>query len=120
MPLAMDRERAREEKLRLSSRVKKGDRVTLEADASQAPDAVYTMLDQISKSLPLNLYNITQVELTVSMYSGTRKARTAGAVRITPPEFVFAQVRRTGLEAARHAGSLGDRTQGAAGSAGAC
>ena len=78
-------ESVRVKKLRLSSRVKKGDRVTLEADASQAPDAVYTMLDQISKSLPLNLYNITQVELTVSMAAEPGKPARQVPVRITHP-----------------------------------
>ena len=54
-------------KLRLSSRIKKGDRITLEADTTQKPDAVYTLLDQISKTLPMTMYNITQVELAVSV-----------------------------------------------------
>jgi hypothetical protein len=78
-------ESVRVKKLRLSSRVKKGDRVTLEADASQAPDAVYTMLDQISKSLPLNLYNITQVELTVTLAAEAGKPARQVPVRITHP-----------------------------------
>ena len=78
-------ESVRVKKLRLSSRVKKGERVTLEADASQSPDAVYDMLDQIGKSLPLNLYNITQVELTVSMAAEPSKPARQVPVRITHP-----------------------------------
>lgn len=78
-------ESVRVKKLRLSSRVKKGDRVTLEADVSQAPDAVYTMLDQIGKSLPLSLYSITQVELTVSMAAEPGKSARQVPVRITHP-----------------------------------
>jgi hypothetical protein len=54
-------------KLRLSSRVKKGDRITLEADTSENPDAVYVQLEKIRTSLPLNMYNITQVELVASV-----------------------------------------------------
>jgi len=34
-------------KLRLSSRVKKGDRITLEADTTANPDAVYALLEQV-------------------------------------------------------------------------
>jgi hypothetical protein len=43
-------------KLRLSSRVKKGDRITIEADTSENNDAVYDLIDEIEKSLPLNKY----------------------------------------------------------------
>jgi hypothetical protein len=50
-------------KLRLSSKATKGDRITLEANVSGNPDAVYDLLDKIGKSLPLHLYNVTQVEL---------------------------------------------------------
>ena len=38
-------------KLRLSSRVKRGDRITLEADTSDNPDAVYDLLDEIKNIL---------------------------------------------------------------------
>jgi hypothetical protein len=75
----------RVKKMRLSSRVKKGDRITLEADATQAPDAVYDLLDQIGKSLPVNLYNVTQVELAVSMTVETGKPFRQVSVRITHP-----------------------------------
>ena len=78
-------ESVRVKKLRLSSRVKKGDRITLEADSSQSPDAVYVMLDQIGKSLPLNLYNITQVEITVSMAAEAGKPARQVPIRITHP-----------------------------------
>ena len=48
----------RVKKLRLSSKIKKGDRITLEADASGNSQPVYDLLDQIGKSLPLHLYNV--------------------------------------------------------------
>ena len=44
-------------KLRLSSRAKKGERITLEADTSQDPKAVYALLDKVGKSMPLHLYH---------------------------------------------------------------
>jgi hypothetical protein len=50
-------------KLRLSSKVTKGDRITLEADAANNREAIYELLDTIGKCLPLHLYNVTQVEL---------------------------------------------------------
>ena len=54
-------------KLRLSSKVKMGDRITLEADSTNNPAAVYELLDKIGKAIPLHLYNITQVELVASI-----------------------------------------------------
>jgi hypothetical protein len=72
-------------KLRLSSKVKKGDRITLEADATRNPDAVYELLDKIGKSLPLHLYNVTQVELAASVVVDGSKPPKAVTIRITHP-----------------------------------
>jgi len=72
-------------KLRLSSRVNKGDRITLEADASQDPDAVYTLLDKVGKSVPLHLYNVTQVELSASVVVDNDKPAKSVTIRITHP-----------------------------------
>jgi hypothetical protein len=67
-------------KLRLS-----GDRITLEADAIHNPDAVYELLDKDGKSIPLHLYNVTQVELTASVVVDTDKPPKAVTIRITHP-----------------------------------
>lgn len=72
-------------KLRLSSWVIKGDRITLEADAHNNPDAVYELLDKIGKSLPLHLYNVTQVELSASVVVDAEKPAKAVTIRITHP-----------------------------------
>lgn len=72
-------------KLRLSSRVNKGDRITLEADATQDPDAVYTLLDTIGKAVPLHLYNVTQVELTASVVVDPDKPAKSITIRIGHP-----------------------------------
>lgn len=72
-------------KLRLSSKVKKGDRITLEADASHNPDSVYDLLDKIGKSIPLHLYNITQVELAASIVLDANAPPKAVTIRITHP-----------------------------------
>lgn len=88
----------RVKKLRLSSRVKRGDRVTLEADFTQSPDAVYAMLDQIGKSLPLDLYNVTQVELSVSMSAEAGKAARQVPVRITYPNSCSLKYDELGLK----------------------
>ena len=72
-------------KLRLSSRVKKGDRITLEANTSNNSDAVYDLLEKIGKSTPLDLYNVTQVELAVSIVMDADKPAKAVTIRITHP-----------------------------------
>jgi hypothetical protein len=72
-------------KLRLSSKVKKGDRITLEADASNNPDAVYELLNKIGKAIPLHLYNVTQVELAASIVVGGNTLPKAVTIRITHP-----------------------------------
>lgn len=69
-------------KLRLSSRVKKGERVTLEADTSKDPLAVYAMLDKLG-SLPM--YSVTQVELAATVTVDTDKPARVVTIRITHP-----------------------------------
>ena len=54
-------------KLRLASRVTKGDRLTIEADAASHPTAVYDLLARLGPALPLHLYHVTQVELVASV-----------------------------------------------------
>ena len=71
-------------KLRLSSRAKKGERITLEADTSQDPKAVYALLDKVGKSMPLHLYHVTQVEMTASVVVGDQAPKHV-AIRITHP-----------------------------------
>ena len=72
-------------RLRLSSRVNKGDRITLEADTEQDPDAVYVLLDKIGKAVSLHLYNITQVEIAASVVVDPDKPPKAVTIRITHP-----------------------------------
>ncbi len=72
-------------RLRLSSRVKRGDRITLEADTTANPGAVYALLEQIGKTLPMNLYNITQVELVASVVVDPDKPAKLVKFHITHP-----------------------------------
>jgi hypothetical protein len=72
-------------KLRLSSRIKKGDRITLEADSSDNPDAVYDLLGQIRTSLRLSMYSVTQVELAASVVVDVDKPAKTVTIRITYP-----------------------------------
>jgi hypothetical protein len=72
-------------KVRLSSKVKRGDRITVEADATKNPDAIYELLDQIGQSVPLDLHNVTQVELTASVMRDADKPPKTVTIRITHP-----------------------------------
>jgi hypothetical protein len=72
-------------KLRLSSKFKKGDRITVEADAVGKADAVYDLLDKIGRSVPLHLYNVTQVELAASVIVDAEKPPKSVTIRITHP-----------------------------------
>jgi hypothetical protein len=72
-------------KLRLSSRVRKGDRITVEADGYSNRQSVYELLEQMGKSLPLHLYNVTQVELAASVFVGEGKPPKRVNIRITHP-----------------------------------
>jgi len=72
-------------KLRLSSAAKKGDRITVEADTNNNPDAVYELLDKCNHSLPLHLYNVTQVELAALVVVDSKKPPKSVTIRITHP-----------------------------------
>ena len=72
-------------RLRLSSRAEKGTRIILEADASNNPNAIYDLLDEIGKSTPLQLYNVTQVELSATIVVDADEPAKTVAIRITHP-----------------------------------
>jgi hypothetical protein len=72
-------------KLRLSSKVKKGDRITVEADGINDPGAIHAMLDEIAKSVPLHQYNVTQVELGALVTVNSEKPPKSVTIRITHP-----------------------------------
>jgi hypothetical protein len=91
-------ERVAVKKLRLSSRVKKGDRITLEADASGNPYAIYDLLNQVKKSIKLNMYNLTQVEMTASVVVDATKAAKRINFRITYPNSCSLKYDEIGLK----------------------
>ena len=85
-------------KLRLSSRIKKGDRITLEADTSENPDAVYDLLDQVRKTMPLTMYSITQVEIAASIMVSADKPAKLVTIRITHPNSCSLKYDELGLK----------------------
>jgi hypothetical protein len=71
-------------RVRLSSRVRRGDRLTIEADPTENREAVHELLEQVGESVPLHLYNVTQVDLQATVLAGEGKIRNV-SIRITHP-----------------------------------
>ena len=72
-------------KLRLSSRVRKGDRITVEANASVRRDAIYDVLEDTGRTTPLHLYSVTQAELLISVVLDVEKPAKRVTIRLTHP-----------------------------------
>jgi hypothetical protein len=72
-------------KLRLSSKFTRGERITLEVDASSNGDAVYDLLEKLAVSIPLQAYNVTQVELAASILVDSNNPSKRVRIRITHP-----------------------------------
>lgn len=72
-------------KLRLSSRVRAGDRITVESDATSNRQAVYELLEQLGKAVPLHQYHVTQVELAATVFVTDGKPPKTVNIRITHP-----------------------------------
>jgi hypothetical protein len=72
-------------KIRLSSVAKKGDKITLEANTDQDRYAVHTLLEAVKKTLPMHLYNVTQVELSATVSVNPDKPPKKVSIKITHP-----------------------------------
>ena len=70
-------------KLRFSSKIEKGDRITLEADGARHAEAIYDLIDR--SGLSLALYHVTQVELAVSVALTAGQPAKSVTIRITYP-----------------------------------
>jgi hypothetical protein len=72
-------------KLRFSSKLVKGERITLGAGITARPQAIYDLLDQLGLSLRLRTYNVTQVELAALVATKADEKPKSVTVRITHP-----------------------------------
>ena len=84
--------------LRLSSRVKKGDRITVEANPEHNPDAIYEILEKIGRSVQLSLYNVTLVELTASVVVKAGERAKKVPIRVTHPNSCSLKYDELGLK----------------------
>jgi hypothetical protein len=85
-------------KLRLSSRATRGERILLEADTSQDPQAVYALLDRIQSAMPMAQYSVTQVDLTVTMVVEADRPPKGVNIRITHPNSCSLKYDELGLK----------------------
>ena len=76
----------RVKRLRLTSRNRIGDRVTLEVDTSRLVDAVYDLVDRLRTSMELDIFDVTQVDLTVLMVAEPNGPPRQFPIRITHPD----------------------------------
>ena len=85
-------------KLRLASRVKKGDRITLEANVNQNSEGVYELLESIGRSVNLALYDITQVEFSASIVEEPDKPSKRVTFHLTYPNTCSLKYDERGLK----------------------
>jgi hypothetical protein len=85
-------------KLRLSSRATKGERISLEADTSQDPQAVYALLDRIQAAMPMAQYSVTQVDLAVRMVVEPDRPPKTVNIHITYPNSCSLKYDELGLK----------------------
>lgn len=60
-------ESVRVRKLRLSSTVREGDRITLEADTTENRLALYDVIERAGEAFPFDQWNVTQAEIVVNL-----------------------------------------------------
>lgn len=87
--------------LRLSSKLVDGDRITIEANADENPDAVYELLARVGHSVDLRYYNVTRVELTASVVLKAGGKPQAVPISLTHPCFCSLKYDELGLKLRR-------------------
>ena len=72
--------------LRLSSRARRGDRVTLEADDSIHPDAIHDVLEILDERISLCLFSVTRAELVARVAAEGEKPARGVPICLTSPD----------------------------------
>jgi len=94
-------------KLRISSALKKGDRLTLEADTTTNRFAIHDLLAKIAPTLPLRAYNVTMVELTARVVVDPAKRPKAVTFSVSHPNSCTLKYDDVGLKLRRMLGDSG-------------
>ncbi len=85
-------------KMRFTSQIDKSDRITFEVDPYQNRYAIYDKIDQASKSIQLQLYNVTQVELIAPTIVDHDQPLKNFPIRLTHPNFCSLKYDDVGLK----------------------
>jgi len=72
--------------LRLSSRARRGDRLTLEADDSIHPDAIHDVLEILDERISLRLFSVTQAELVAWVTADGKNPARRVPIYLTSPD----------------------------------
>jgi hypothetical protein len=91
-------ESVRVQKLRLSSTVRKGDQITLEAETTSNALALYDVIEQAGRAFPLDLWKVTQVEIVVHLAARDDKPARRESFRVGLPNFCSLKYDEIGLK----------------------
>ena len=72
-------------KLRLSSCLRQGDRISLEANTTTDRSAIYELMDQVARGLPLRYYNVTRVDFAAEVIVDADKPAKNVPFHVTDP-----------------------------------
>lgn len=85
-------------KIRFSPRGSQGVRITLEGNSNNDAYDIYNQIEVLAKAYSLHLYNVTQVELAVSMLIDINKRPKTFPVRLTYPNSSSLKYDEVGLK----------------------
>ncbi len=97
-PPASGIDSVRVSKLRLSSSVRKGDKITLEADTISSPLALYDVVEQAGQAFPLPLWDVDQAEIVVNLAEVGDKPARRETFRIGLPNYCSLKYDGIGLK----------------------
>jgi hypothetical protein len=83
--------------LRLSSTVRRGDRMKLEADTSEDRLALYDLVDQVGQAIPLGQWNVTQAEIVARLVATDEKPERDVAFTVSYPNSCSLEYEGTAL-----------------------
>jgi hypothetical protein len=84
-------------RLRLSSRLRQGDRILVEADISEDRQALYNLLEEIGQSLPISQWNVTWAEISAQVLKGGDVREKTHTFHVSWPSSCSLKYDETGL-----------------------
>jgi hypothetical protein len=85
-------------RLRLSSNLRQGDRLLVEADISENRQALYDLLEEVGQSLPLGQWNVTWAEISAQVLRAGEVRAKAHTFHVSWPNSCSLKYDETGLK----------------------